>query len=79
MKKCIFTYEESKSNNLLINNGYGVFCIALQLEDNRDNDVRWSKALELYDEFIFSDFNDSEESELECINNFMNNIRLTRS
>jgi hypothetical protein len=72
MKKHIFTY------NLLINNGYGVFCIALQLEDNRDNDVRWSKALELYDEFINSDFNDSEESELECINNFMNTIRLTR-
>ena len=53
---------------------YGVFCIAIQLKNNRDNDVRWSKALKLYDKFIDSDFNDSEESELECINNFMANF-----
>jgi hypothetical protein len=59
------------NQNLLINNGYGVFCIALQLEDNRDNDVRWDKALKLYDEFIDSDYNDPYESELDCINNFM--------
>lgn len=68
-----------KSKNLEINNGYGVFCIALQLEDNRDNDVRWSKALKLYDEFINSDFNNPEESELECINEFMNFIGTTKS
>jgi len=74
----------TKNENLSINNGYdeegnisyGVFCIAIQLKNNRDNDVRWSKALKLYDKFIDSDFNDSEESELECINNFMANLAL---
>lgn len=64
------------NENLLINNGYGVFCIAMQLKDNRDNDVRWSNALKLYDKFIDSDFNDPEESELDCINNFMTHLAL---
>jgi hypothetical protein len=64
------------NENLLINNGYGVFCIAMLLKDNRDNDVRWSSALKLYDKFIDSDFNDPEESEFDCINNFMTHLAL---
>jgi hypothetical protein len=51
---------------------YGVFCIAAQLEQNdRELDVLWDKALKLYDEFINSEFNDFEQSELDCINEFL--------
>ena len=51
---------------------YGVFCIAIQLEQNhRELDVLWDKALKLYDEFKNSEFNNPEESELECINEFL--------
>jgi hypothetical protein len=47
-------------------------CIAAQLEqNNRELDVLWDKALKLYDEFQNSKFNNSEESELECINEFL--------
>ena len=59
--------------NRLSNNNYGVFCIAAQLEqNNRELDVLWDKALKLYDEFRNSKFNNLEESELECINEFLN-------
>ena len=51
---------------------YGVFCIAIQLEQNhRELDVLWDKALKLYDEFKNSEFNNPEKSELECINEFL--------
>ena len=51
---------------------YGVFCIAIQLKQNhRELDVLWDKALKLYDEFRNSKFNNPEESELECINEFL--------
>ena len=51
---------------------YGVFCIAIQLEQNhRELDVLWDKALKLYDEFQNSEFNNPEKSELECINEFL--------
>lgn len=51
---------------------YGVFCIAIQLEQNhRELDVLWNKALKLYDEFKNSEFNNPEKSELECINEFL--------
>lgn len=51
---------------------YGVFCIAIQLEQNhRELDILWNKALKLYDEFKNSEFNNPEKSELECINEFL--------
>lgn len=51
---------------------YGVFCIAIQLEQNhRELDVLWDKALKIYDEFKNSEFNNPEKSELECINEFL--------
>jgi hypothetical protein len=56
---------------------YGVFCIAAQLEqNNRELDILWAKAIKLYDEFLNSEFNDSEESELECINKFLKERKL---
>lgn len=51
---------------------YGVFCIAIQLEQNhRELDVLWNKALKLYGKFKNSEFNNPEKSELECINEFL--------
>jgi len=53
------------------NEYYGVFCIALQLDNNRENDVVWEQACKLYSEFYNSSFNNPNESELDCINSFM--------
>jgi len=59
----------------IMNESYPIFCIAAQLLKDRDNeiDLVWSDAVELYAEFILSEFNDSNKSEIECINNFLNN------
>jgi hypothetical protein len=54
-------------------NYYGVFCIASQLKEERNLDVIWETAIKLYDEFLISEYNDHNESELECIYKFMNN------
>jgi hypothetical protein len=56
-----------------MNNYYGVFCIASQLNEERNLDVIWETANKLYDEFLTSEYNDHNESELECIYKFMNN------
>lgn len=50
---------------------YGVFCIASQLKEERDLDNVWETANKLYERFLISEFNNSNESELDCINEFM--------
>jgi len=50
---------------------YGVFCIASQLQENRDLDVMWNSAIKLYEQFLVSKYNNHNESELDCINEFM--------
>jgi hypothetical protein len=54
---------------------YGVFCMAMVMEKHNtmELDVWWDKAIELYDEFVNSEFNDFNQSELDCINRFMAN------
>jgi hypothetical protein len=56
-----------------MNNSYGIFCIAMTMKDQntKQMDVWWDKAIELYDEFVNSEFNDYNQSELDCINQFM--------
>ena len=58
-----------------MNNSYGIFCIAMAMnkedQNTRQMDVWWDKAIELYDEFVNSEFNDYNQSELDCINQFM--------
>ena len=56
-----------------MNNSYGVFCMAMVMEKHNtmELDVWWDKAIELYDEFVNSEFNDFNQSELDCINRFM--------
>jgi hypothetical protein len=58
-----------------MNNYYGVFCIASQLNEERNLDVIWETAIKLYDEFLVSEYNDHNESELECINRFMSRAK----
>jgi len=56
-------------------NYYGVFCIASQLNEERNLDVIWETANKLYNEFLMSGYNDPNESELECINRFMSRAK----
>lgn len=56
-------------------NYYGVFCIASQLKEERNLDIIWETAIKLYDEFLLSEYNDHNESELEGINKFMSRIK----
>lgn len=56
--------------------GYGIFCIASQLLLNsKELDICWEKATLLYEVFVVSKFNNPEESELDCINNFLTHIK----
>ena len=52
---------------------YSIFCIASQLleDKERDLDEVWETSTKLYDEFLESEFNDYNKSELDCINNFL--------
>jgi hypothetical protein len=51
---------------------YGVYAIALQLKNTEWGiDVQWQEAIDLYEEFYSSIWNDVNRSELECINEFM--------
>lgn len=55
---------------------YGVFAIAIQLEgkDYKVIDLLWEEAIDLYKEFLISEFNDINKSELDCINKFMKQL-----
>jgi len=54
---------------------YGVYAIALQLKNLEWGiDVQWQEAIDLYEEFYSSIWNDVNRSELECINEFMAHI-----
>ena len=54
-------------------NSYGVFCIAMAHPERneRELDLMWEESIGLYEEFLVSDFNDWNYSELDCINTFM--------
>ena len=54
---------------------YGVYAIALQLKNPEWGiDVQWQEAIDLYEEFYSSIWNNVNQSELECINEFMAHI-----
>ena len=37
-------------------------------------DLAWDKGIELYETFLKSEYNSSDKSELDCINDFLNNL-----
>tara|TARA_R100000655_G_scaffold97158_1_gene139959 strand:- start:1030 stop:1239 length:210 start_codon:yes stop_codon:yes gene_type:complete len=59
---------------------YGVYCIidmAVGIIDKKEGyDIAWNKGIQLYDKFLNSKFNNPNKSELDCINNFLNNLKL---
>jgi hypothetical protein len=62
--------EQKKTNKHW--QSYGVYAIALQLKNPEWGiDVQWQEAIDLYEEFYSSIWNDVNRSELECINEFM--------
>jgi len=72
------TLKINKKLNFMENhwNSYGVFAIALQLKNQNFSaiDVMWQEAIDLYKRFYKSEWDDQNQSELECINKFMKHI-----
>jgi hypothetical protein len=60
-------------------NSYGVFCMAdrlidLGLSDLHDGlDVVWEEAIAEYNKFLNSKYNVDSKSELDCIDEYLNN------
>jgi hypothetical protein len=72
------TLKINKKLNFMENHwkSYGVFAIALQLKNQNFSaiDVMWQEAIDLYKQFYKSEWDDQNQSELECINKFMKHI-----
>lgn len=54
---------------------YGVFCMAMGIVARRDRelDIVWDEAIELYKEFLQSPYSQQDCSELDCIADFLDN------
>lgn len=58
---------------------YGVFCMAMAMGgDPNELDSWWDDAIEHYVMFQDSEFNDINQSELECINQYVKSIKQAR-
>ena len=62
--------EENKHKS-----SYGVFCMAMGIVARRDRelDIVWDEAIELYEEFLQSPYPLQDCSELDCIADFLDN------
>lgn len=62
--------EENKHKS-----SYGVFCMAMGIVARRDRelDIVWDEAIELYEEFLQSPYPLQDYSELDCIADFLDN------
>jgi hypothetical protein len=64
-------------------NSYGVFIVATMLQNilgidaafDEGTDILWENSIGLYEEFIKSEYNVSTKSEMDCIEEFMQNIK----
>ena len=60
-------------------NSYGVFCMSDRLlafdicDIDNELDERWEKAVREYEKFLGSKFNVYTKSELDCIDEYLNN------
>jgi hypothetical protein len=58
-------------------NSYGVFCMAMQLEQQMGElDFWWERAIVIYHAFLVSKFNNAEKSELECIQEYVSDLKI---
>tara|TARA_Y100001980_G_C14428892_1_gene217914 strand:+ start:98 stop:256 length:159 start_codon:yes stop_codon:yes gene_type:complete len=44
------------------------------IDESKGYDLAWDKGIELYEAFLKSEYNSSNKSELDCINDFLNNL-----
>ena len=71
-----FTTKHYKMNEQMGNwlNAYGVFCTAMCLPNRNETelDILWETACAVYQDFLESECNNPNQSELDCIQNFVN-------
>mgnify|MGYP003141207552 CR=1 FL=1 len=57
---------------------YAVYCLIDMANDIIDKgegyDIAWGKGIELYEKFLNSKYDNPNKSELDCINDFLNNL-----
>ena len=57
---------------------YYVYCLIDMakniIDESKGYDLAWDKGIELYEAFQISKYNSSDKSELDCINDFLNNL-----
>jgi hypothetical protein len=66
-------------------NSYGVFIVATMLQNilgmdaafDEGTDILWENSIGLYEKFIKSEYNVNTKSEMDCIEEFMQNIKPT--
>lgn len=74
---------EKERNKYICNSSYdyyyGVYCLIDMAKDIIDKsegyDITWDKGIELYDIFLLSKYDNPNKSELDCINDFLNNLK----
>ena len=74
---------EKERNKYICNSSYdyyyGVYCLIDMAKDIIDKsegyDITWDKGIELYDLFLLSIYDNPNKSELDCINDFLNNLK----
>ena len=56
---------------------YYVYCLIdmAKIDESEGYDRAWDKGIELYETFLKSEFNSYDKSELDCINDFLNNLK----
>ena len=66
-----------KTNNY--NYYYYVYCLIDMakeiIDESKGYDFAWDKGIELYEAFQISKYNSSDKSELDCINDFLNDLK----
>ena len=77
--KTIEEHEVREKRTKEYQNSYGVFIIADRLQyfkSDYDLDELWDEAVELYLQFLDSEFNVSTKSEMDCITDFLEHNEL---
>jgi hypothetical protein len=59
---------------------YGVFCMAMSMpnRNERELDYLWQDAIDTYEAFLKSDYNDVNKSELDCIHDYLMDAEISK-
>jgi len=56
-------------------NAYGVYCITINANLKSEFlDRQWEEAIDIYEDYLKSKYNDENKSELECINDYLKTL-----